>query len=187
MPSLTRKAAILDAAAVAFTRRGFHATTVSDIAAEAGISQGLLYRYFGGKEDVVVALVERVTDELHRGVEQAETLDAALDALYDSGGETDAQKADGTLLIEVLAEALRNERVAEVVRQADARVAEALSEQLRQAQRAREVSKAIDPDAAAEVLIALADGFALRLALADEVPSGIDATVVRLLTRFLAR
>lgn len=186
MSDSDRRTQILDAAQAAFARRGFHATSVADIAGEADISQGLLYRYFGGKSDLVVALVERYTDTLHRAVEQADSLDAALDALYDAGAPADEQ-AGSALLVEVMAEALRNERVAEVVRRADARVATALADRLRQSQRSREISKALDPEAAAEVLLALADGFALRAALGDEEPSGLEPAVVRLLTRFLAR
>ena len=44
---------ILDAAVRVFARRGYHASRVGDIAEEAGIAHGLLYHYFGSKEDVL--------------------------------------------------------------------------------------------------------------------------------------
>jgi AcrR family transcriptional regulator len=41
-----------------FLRRGYAAVTVEDAAREAGISRATFFRYFGSKEDVVVASVE---------------------------------------------------------------------------------------------------------------------------------
>ena len=185
--SSERRDQILDAAAAAFARRGFHATTVANIAEEAGISHGLLYRYFSGKEGLVIAIVERTTGELAEAIEAAPSLDAALDALYASPATPGEERAEGALFVEILAEAVRNDSVADVVRQADERVTSALADRLQQAQRAREISRKLDPGAAAEVLMALADGFALRLSLADAEPPGLEKAVVRLLTRFLAR
>jgi TetR/AcrR family fatty acid metabolism transcriptional regulator len=44
---------ILDAAVHAFARKGYHACRVSEIAAEAGVAYGLVYHYFGSKEEVL--------------------------------------------------------------------------------------------------------------------------------------
>jgi AcrR family transcriptional regulator len=49
---------ILDAAAKVFARRG-PAATMAEVASEAGISQGLAYRYFPSKESILVTLVKR--------------------------------------------------------------------------------------------------------------------------------
>lgn len=43
--------AITVAAQMVFDRRGYEGTTVREVAAEAGITQGLVTRYFGSKED----------------------------------------------------------------------------------------------------------------------------------------
>lgn len=45
-----RKQEILEAALRVFARKGYEKTSISDIAAEIGISQGLCYRYFPSKE-----------------------------------------------------------------------------------------------------------------------------------------
>ena len=51
---------ILDAAVVAFAKRGFHACRVSDIADEANVAYGLVYHYFRSKDEVLDTLfVER--------------------------------------------------------------------------------------------------------------------------------
>jgi len=44
---------ILDAAVRAFARKGYHACRVSEIAEEAGVAYGLVYHYFGSKEELL--------------------------------------------------------------------------------------------------------------------------------------
>jgi TetR/AcrR family fatty acid metabolism transcriptional regulator len=51
-----RRRAILDAAVKVFARQGFHACRVSDIADEAGVAYGLVYHYFGSKDEVLNTL-----------------------------------------------------------------------------------------------------------------------------------
>src|SRR6186997_558199 len=45
------------------SRRGYEATTLRDIANEAGVSVGLLYRYFPSKQAVIVALYDELSRE----------------------------------------------------------------------------------------------------------------------------
>jgi AcrR family transcriptional regulator len=47
---------ILDAAVRVFARQGFHACRVSDVADEAGVAYGLVYHYFGSKDEVLDTL-----------------------------------------------------------------------------------------------------------------------------------
>jgi TetR/AcrR family acrAB operon transcriptional repressor len=54
-----REKRILDAAAALFTHYGFDKTTVSDIAAEAGVSKGAIYLHFESKENLLEALLLR--------------------------------------------------------------------------------------------------------------------------------
>ncbi len=54
-----RKRQILHAAASVFARKGLSDATIADIAAQAGVSHGLLYRHFAGKEDVFAAIIEQ--------------------------------------------------------------------------------------------------------------------------------
>ncbi len=53
---------ILESASRAFARKGFHGTSVDEVAREAGLSPSSLYRYFGGKEDLYRALVDRIAE-----------------------------------------------------------------------------------------------------------------------------
>jgi len=50
---------ILDKALYLFANKGFHGTSISDIANEAGISKGLAYNYFDSKETILQAIIDR--------------------------------------------------------------------------------------------------------------------------------
>lgn len=57
-----RSAQLLDAAARLMERDGSHAVSMQAVAAEAGVSVGLIYRYFGGKDDLLLAVIVGVLD-----------------------------------------------------------------------------------------------------------------------------
>ena len=52
-----RRRQILEAALRVFLDKGYHAANVSDVAAEAGVSQGTIYWYFSSKEELFNAAV----------------------------------------------------------------------------------------------------------------------------------
>lgn len=54
---------ILEAALRLFAEKGYEATTMRDVAGEAGASLGLAYRYFASKEEFVLALYRRLAEE----------------------------------------------------------------------------------------------------------------------------
>lgn len=79
---------ILDAAQRCFARRGIDATTVSDIAEEAGLSRSLVYRHFANRDEIVLAAVERAAQRLMatavKAYERSETLaDLVTDTLVE--------------------------------------------------------------------------------------------------------
>ena len=57
-----KSARILDAAIVEIARRGYHRTTVAQIARRAGVADGTIYLYFKGKEEILVSVFERAMD-----------------------------------------------------------------------------------------------------------------------------
>ncbi len=62
-----------------FANRGYHRTSISDIAKAAGISKGLMYNYFDSKEDLLIAVLEYVlpqaVDAIFTGIaKQSKTL-----------------------------------------------------------------------------------------------------------------
>ncbi len=59
-----RRAGILDAALAVFSARGFHSSSIDDIAREAGISKALIYEHFESKQELYADLLERNANEL---------------------------------------------------------------------------------------------------------------------------
>jgi AcrR family transcriptional regulator len=59
-----RKERILAAAAALIARRGFHAISMADIGAEAGIVGSGIYRHFDSKSAILVSMLDRVMDRL---------------------------------------------------------------------------------------------------------------------------
>ncbi len=55
-----RRNQILDAAAKVFAEKGFHPTTIKDIAAEAGIAHGTVYTYFESKTALLLGIFDRM-------------------------------------------------------------------------------------------------------------------------------
>ena len=76
---------LLSAAADLVAERGFHAVGIADIGAAAGVSGAAIYRHFASKQDILIALLDRVVEGLRDGarvaVADARTPEDALDAL----------------------------------------------------------------------------------------------------------
>ncbi|MDR3509142.1 MAG: TetR/AcrR family transcriptional regulator [Caulobacteraceae bacterium] len=118
-----RRQQILDAACDCVRRAGFHGASMAEIAQAAGLSVGQIYRYFENKEAIVAAIVAQDLAEMREKFAEFESADEpfhevvigqvsqALDRNYDPNR--------AALVMEVLAEAARNPRVAAIVRDAD--------------------------------------------------------------------
>ncbi|MEU5944066.1 TetR/AcrR family transcriptional regulator [Micromonospora sp. NPDC047465] len=59
LPRAVREQQMLDAAVKVFSRRGFHAASMDEIAEDAGISKPMVYAYLGTKEELFVACLHR--------------------------------------------------------------------------------------------------------------------------------
>jgi AcrR family transcriptional regulator len=64
----SRRSAILAAAKRIYSRRGFHAATIEEIAAAARVSVGTIYLYFESKEDLYVSLLAGTMDAFAAGL-----------------------------------------------------------------------------------------------------------------------
>ena len=63
---------ILRAAITVFARSGYHTSRVADVAKEAGVAYGLVYHYFGSKEDLLRTIFHRTWSRMLEAVEQVE-------------------------------------------------------------------------------------------------------------------
>lgn len=78
---------VVDAAYTFFLRKGYHATTMGEIAASLGVTKPALYQYFPGKEDLYAAVAEHGREQLagilERSYREGNLLDGSA-ALFDS-------------------------------------------------------------------------------------------------------
>jgi len=175
---------LLNAAMVVFARRGYHAARVDDIVKVARTSHGTFYLYFSNKEDLLRALVAEAGTEV-----------AALDNALGPVGPDDAGWRELRQWMERFSDAWQ--RYAPVLRAwTDLVVSDIeLSAQARQAAGsvastlARRVAEAgphpgIDPNAAAEAVIAMVDRFHYLRQFAGEP---IDASALDTLTTMVHR
>jgi AcrR family transcriptional regulator len=77
----SRRRQVLDAAVNVMGRSGFHQMSMQDLATEAKVSVGLIYKYFGGKEDLLLATIVRILDVFRDQL--APVIDAAGDDVVD--------------------------------------------------------------------------------------------------------
>jgi AcrR family transcriptional regulator len=70
MPDQTKER-IVDAAYRTLVKRGYHETSMKEIAAEAGVAPGLAHYYFETKEDLLVAAIEHACEPLMGAWQQA--------------------------------------------------------------------------------------------------------------------
>ena len=110
-PGIDRRTQILDAAVICFAKRGFHQASMHDISTEAGISVGLIYRYFENKEEVISAMAARHKNEIHEVMErarQAPTLLESLEILFTAHCCENSPQIQSAFVVDLYAEASRN-------------------------------------------------------------------------------
>jgi AcrR family transcriptional regulator len=66
-----RRAAILDAALAVFAERGYHPSSIDDIARGGGVSKALIYEHFASKQDLYAELLEQHAGELFSALAEA--------------------------------------------------------------------------------------------------------------------
>lgn len=171
-----RRRQILEAAYACFARQGFHATSMQEIADEAGLSAGALYRYFDGKE----ALIEGLAGwgrEQKRMVLEGLTAGGGAGGLARSVGAMlrflagEAAAAAVRLDIRLWGEALDHPAVREVVAAELTALREPIAAHLRRERRSGRVRREVDPDAAARAVVSLLAGAELQAAFEPGWPA----------------
>jgi len=159
---------ILDAAERCFIQSGFHAASMAHIAQTAGISAGLIYRYFDSKALIVKAIIERHLETdgacAMDWLNSSEDVCAAMLDLFECWQRGDDPKMNAGLLLDLTAVCTRDPAIARVVRDKDRVVGERLAQVVRRIARARGVvlTSAAARDRA-DMLQCLMEGLASRV------------------------
>ncbi|MFH9075254.1 TetR/AcrR family transcriptional regulator [Streptomyces alboflavus] len=185
MPRITparreaNRAQIIAAARRCFARDGFHQTSMPDIAAEAGVAVGAPYRYFTGKDELILEIAGEVFrlifDPIGRIVsagESATSADLVEAAMAPVSGDEVADGAGGVVPVDELlrcavqswGELLRNEAMRQRAHAGFEGVRRKVVDALRAGQRAGAVPAELDPDRGSRVVMALLHGFVLQRA-----------------------
>ena len=180
-----RHARILDAAERCFVRSGFHRTTMQDVAAEAGMSPGNLYRYFPSKDAIAAGLAARDRARLAQDfsiLAEAEDFRATFVALIRKHFEEEPRER-AVLCLEIWAEATRNPHFAAMTAEFDADVVARLTAVFARAKAQGGVAASVDPRSAALVLSILANGLFVRRAEAPSFEAGREVGFLLSVTR----
>jgi TetR/AcrR family transcriptional regulator, transcriptional repressor of aconitase len=188
-----RRAEILEAAKRVFVRKGYGSATIQDIASEADVAAGSIYRYYPGKADLIGAVAERSAYDDHvlfSGFDHETAPASPLAALLASGEQIrrSLHESEGVDLCVLRMEsglaAFRDEEVSERVRPHIRETRAMLEQAIADAQAAGELDPDVDASAVAGLIHAFVAGSsALRISLDEE--AGIDDAWV-LMTRLLS-
>ena len=156
-----RRSQILDAALVCFAKSGFHQTSMHDISAEAGISVGLIYRYFENKEAVISAMADRHKKEISEVLEraqQAPTLLESLEILFTAHCCETEPRVISAFVVDLYAEASRNPQVADLVRDVLETAMNGVENLIKRAPEGQTAANGSAPNELAELIFAVARG-----------------------------
>lgn len=119
---------ILEAAQQRFIENGFHAASMANIADTAGMSAGLIYRYFDNKSAIILAIVERQLELLRDDIKLNRKIDLVeeLATHYGRSFNKDGRGMNPALLLEISAEATRDPQVATALDRYDSTLRSAL-------------------------------------------------------------
>src|SRR5882762_7963726 len=159
--ALDRPTQILDAAVACFAKRGFHQASMHDISAEAGISVGLIYRYFQNKEAVISAMADRHKGEIHEVVErarQAPSLLESLEILFTAHCCENEPRVVSAFVVDLYAEASRNPQMADLVRDVLQTAMDGVTELIARAPETQNATHGLSPTGLAELIFAVARG-----------------------------
>jgi len=162
-----RRTRILDAAERRFARNGFHRTTMQDVAADAGMSPGNLYRYFVSKDALIEGLAERDRADVARDfmlLAEAEDFIAAFKRIGRRHFAEEPRERS-ILCLEIWAEATRNAAFGAMAQDFERDVVERMTSLFRSAQERGLIPSRVDAGGVAVLVATLADGLFVRRAI----------------------
>ncbi|MEU1806673.1 TetR/AcrR family transcriptional regulator [Streptomyces sp. NPDC019937] len=179
-----RRAEILAAARRCFVRDGFHGTSMQDLLAEVGLSSGAVYRYFPGKQDMIIAIAEEnlaeVTGEVRRmtAAEPAVSIGELLARIFQMIKAKHEEDGFAAIALLVWAECLRDPALAERIKGTLTDVTAELAGIVRERQESGGLPAEIPAGQLTQVIVASVPGYILQLAtLGPAVVEGLPGAV----------
>jgi AcrR family transcriptional regulator len=165
-----RRAEILAAARRCFVRDGFHGTSMQDLLTEVGLSSGAVYRYFPGKQDMIIAIAEenlaQVAGEVRRltAAEPAVSIGELLARIIEMIKAKHEEDGFAAIALLVWAESLRDPTLAERIKGTLADVTADLADIVQARQESGDLPAEISVGQLTQVIVASVPGYLLQLA-----------------------
>jgi AcrR family transcriptional regulator len=184
-----RRVHIIESAVVLFATKGFAATTTADICRAAGISTGNLFHYFPSKQAIFQGIWELDRDDWAETIGAAQAHPdpwAALMAIVDKLAADATEPIMAGLLVEVIAQAHRDEEFAAGLAESDRRQIDGVAGIITRLRTAGLADPGLPDVEAARWVLTLTDGFLGRGYPEPDRDQGAAAvTVKRLIARVL--
>jgi TetR/AcrR family transcriptional regulator, repressor for uid operon len=184
-----RRAQILRAAGTCFVEKGFHQSSVAEIARTAEISMGLLYRYFPNKEAIVHAFAEQDRMMLSQALTelaQCQNLRVGVELFIEQVFTAMYSSADLRIASEVLAECGRNLALLASVQAEDALINSAVLQTLETLAKRKIISNHCAAPDHALILMALLEGIGVRITLMPGEEKRIKSAVIEAIVQLLS-
>lgn len=166
MKAEDRKQQVLESAARCFAQHGYRGTTTSMIAAEAGVSEPIIYRHFKNKHDLFIALIEEVGDRVFNNWEEASAqattpLEKLQTMMYANPATSDPWTASVYQLLFHASTEIAEPAIQQAIRDHYERYVRSLASVMQEAQAAGQIRRDVPPEWLAWQIIHAAVGFAM--------------------------
>lgn len=166
-----RRELIFHTAIKCFASRGFHQTSIRDIAEKAGVSLGNLYNHYNGKDALIaeIARSEIKSLELFESIlEMNEDIKVVLERFINAYLDEISQPLYMALATEIASEALRNQEVARLFNNNRERLLRALRHFLENKSKRGLSSDILEFETIAKIILDSAEGLAFESALVEK-------------------
>lgn len=185
----TRKS-IIEASTRLFAQRGYHGTSVAQIAEATGLTKGALYWYFKGKEDLFLSVLDTIREKWHEGIlSKVEVVTGAtnkLERLFDATSAMVGSNENPLSMYLFLVSAgaqpeMRDfEEAIQSVYQGYVKI---IAEIIRRGQEEGEIKRDVDAESAAVGIIGCLEGVVLQARL--HPPATIAASISEMKRHFV--
>ncbi len=176
---------ILQAAARVFSQKGYAGATTRAIAAEAGVNEVTLFRHFGKKANLLMAVIERFSALPGLGTALREQLsgDYRQDLLQIGSYFLAMMNRNRRAILMTMCEAQRSPEVREIVAEPPARQRKMLGQYLRRQIERGVVRDLPDPELAAQAFFGMLFEYSISQTLAQD--SGEESPLEEVVARFV--
>jgi AcrR family transcriptional regulator len=186
-----RRQAIAAAVCRLASQRGLDGVSLRHVAAEAGVSMGLVQHYFTTKDEMLLFAFQvisgRVEKRIGTALPQPPTARSLLRVLLTAMVPHDAtSRFEAPLWVAFLARAILEENLAAPLREGGRSLLDFVVGQLRSAQHAGDLGPGVDPELEAVGLLALTDGLMVQTLIDPDRADRAMATIDYHLDRIFA-